>query len=304
MEATFTEKGLLCPPPSPLLPTNPEKREKNGKLPRGIQRRCQGNKRAGHSHQLPGDRVSTDSPLCHVPRATVPPAGFVCGETKAAPVKEEWLGHLIGGSGSCFHTKRDAQRPLPGGPQPFSSIRWGQLRQTRPPTCLLTARVDFTTLPATAIPPAAPRGLLLGSHLKDWHPQNLNTATRDGFHQPHSWLNYPTTFKVQDSHTATELGSLQSWGSHLIWAPMSPSRITPLKSFHRASSQSLCDTSKFMSSEHIALIDRFAHFLTVSPPPPQTVGSQRTLAVIHGCSRSQHTALSTQHSERCRAQSR
>lgn len=140
-------------------------------------------------------------------------------------MKEEWLGHLIGGSGSCFHTKRDAQAAsleAPSLPPPSDGASSGR------PTCLPTARVDFTTLPATAIPPAAPRGLRLGSHLKDWRPQSLNTATRDGFHQPHSWLNYPTTFKVEDSHTATELGSLQSWGSHLIWAPMSPSQITPL----------------------------------------------------------------------------
>ena len=42
------------------------------------------------------------------PQGHSAPAGFVCEETKAAPVSGEWLGHLIGGSGSCFHTERDA----------------------------------------------------------------------------------------------------------------------------------------------------------------------------------------------------
>ena len=60
----------LTPPAStPPLPVNRE----NRKLPSGIQRRCQGNKRVGHSCQLPGDRVSTDSPLSWLPRGTVPP---------------------------------------------------------------------------------------------------------------------------------------------------------------------------------------------------------------------------------------
>ena len=65
----FKMFAILVMFPVPL----PANREKNGKLPSGIQRRCQGNKRAGHSRQLPGDRVSTDSPLSQVPRATVPP---------------------------------------------------------------------------------------------------------------------------------------------------------------------------------------------------------------------------------------
>lgn len=153
---------------------------KNGKLPRGSQQRSQRNKRAGHSHEPAGDKPWEEGPPAqgrHRASSVPGPQGhsaprWFClgrGDTKAAPVWEEWLGHLIGGSRSSFHTQREMHRGCsPGTSQPLSCIRWGQLWQA----WLSHYQFGSTPSQATASPPVASRWLSLGSHLPGWLSQS------------------------------------------------------------------------------------------------------------------------------------
>lgn len=170
-------------------------------------------------------RAGTEPPLSQAPRVTVPPAGFVCGGTMAAPVWGEWLGHQIGGSGSSFHTQREMHRGRsPGTSQPFSSIRWGRLWQTW---------LSHYQLVST---PSQPQGVLLwppgGSRLVS--PPRLaspgsGTTYRDFMGCTHSYTAHPST----RSRTPTVLlpcdriGVPAEMGSHLTWAPTSPPRFPP-----------------------------------------------------------------------------
>lgn len=176
---------------------------KNRKLPRGSQQRCQRNKRAGHSHKPAGDKPWEEGPSAQGrhrassvpgPRGHSAPCWFCLGgDTKAAPVWEEWLGHLIGGSRSSFHTQREMHRGCsPGTSQPLSCIRWGQLWQA------WLSHYQFGSIPSQ------PRRVLL------WPPggSHLGLTSQAGFpraqaalHRLHPSFRCPTIYKVQNSNS-------------------------------------------------------------------------------------------------------
>ena len=108
MEATFTERGLLSPHPTSLHTPTPcesgEERETSQRHPEEVS----GKQESRSQPPAPWGQGKHRFSSVPGPQGHSAPAGFVCEETKPAPVRGEWLGHLIGGSGSCFHTKRDA----------------------------------------------------------------------------------------------------------------------------------------------------------------------------------------------------
>ena len=111
---------------------------------------------------------------------------------------------------------------------------------------------------------------------------------------PTQWLNYPTIFKVQDFHIATEPGSPQSWGPVSYWAPSSPPLMPPPEFFHPSSPESLCDPWPVHVFRPLStLIDRSAHSLTPFPTRlPASRGPCQSFRAVLPTLRTRHPAPS------------
>lgn len=223
-------------------------------------------------------RGGTEPSLSQAPRVTVPPAGFVCRGTKAAPVWGEWLGHLIRGSRSSFHTQREMHRGRsPRTSQPFSRIRWGQLCR---PGFLATN--SFQHLPATTSPPVASRGLWLGSHRPGRFHRTHHHAETDFTGCSHHFAAQPSTrFRTQTIvPPQNSIGVPAGLGSHLMWAPMSSPRRAPLSPCTLFQHPSGGPPASLHSAQHLLLTDSLTPYPTPSPPECQLPEEPTRLSTV------------------------
>lgn len=177
-EATSVEKRLLWA----FLPKFSQEKQEKRKLPRGSQRRCQGNKRAGRGHQPLGTGHGRRAHLaqgrhrdCSVLRALGrhAPGWCVCGGTKAAPVRGEWPGHLIGGPGPAFTPRERCTQATPRGPPSLSPPSDGasSSRPAGSPGAFSQPEFEFHHRPATA--PRGPQGSRSGLTSQIGFPKTL-----------------------------------------------------------------------------------------------------------------------------------